>query len=198
LAGYEIDLRNKAWRASGGMRRSDLRFNYNLSGVFKIGRKKGKWVYRSGKITATHLGFKPMFNPAKWWDHKPPVCTGNCGVVKARQGKKLHANLISVGGGKLHRIKFHWGSLIPRARMWSRLKSWVGCQPMPQCRQDVIYKGLSRLYTSTVFFAQIIKPAIWLQNGTSPPFKRRNKQVSQGRAHVENWLEFRYTLTRLK
>jgi hypothetical protein len=191
LAGHEIDLKNKHWRQTGG-RRIDLKFLYNLSGRFEIGQKRGRWIYRRGTITATHLSLLPVFVPASWWEHKPPVCGFKCQTVKALPGQKLKGFINAIGGGKAYLIKFQWGRFEPQASMWSRLKPSVTCTPMPKCKKDIIFQGATVTYDSYYFYDQITHPWLALQNGHA------SFQKKAGHGQDSAWVRFNYNLKRLK
>jgi len=185
--GHELDVKDPYWKTTTG-RRADLKFNFTLAGSFEIGRKKGKWVYNGGRVTAADVTYTPIMAPPEWWNFKPAVCT-NCTVMKGLIGDPIHGILHPLGASPPSAVQLNWGPFWPKARMWIQLKPVVTCRPMPQCRQTSLYQeGASLYYESKVFHDQISAPEVPLRNGSQPyaPFKDAEH------------LRFVYTLKRLE
>jgi hypothetical protein len=186
LQGHEIDIKDPYWEKTT-KRRIDLQFNYSFEGGFEIGKKKGKWFYQNGRITAADVTFNPIVAPPEWWNVKPPVCT-NCNQVKGLVGKEIMGLLFPLDSGIPSAVKLKWGYFFPKARMWSQLKPEVACSPMPDCRNSLAYKSADIYYDSAEFHDQISAPEVPLKNGVFPysPFKKSDR------------LRFTYTLKRLE
>ena len=161
-------------------------FDYSLGGEFTLKKKKGKWVYDGGTVTASSLkhGYKQL--PQNLWQVLAMRCL-RCDDVNKLKGQGLPGML----SGK--DVMLYWPVVRPALEVDAKLA--LKCQPNPTdpgaCKSAA--RGGTAHYEDDVFLATTHKHFLPLRDGAVPIKPDDHKGAGYRRT-----LTYHYQLKRLR
>jgi hypothetical protein len=169
-----------------------VRFDYRMEAMFTIMKKKGRWLYKDGRITASTVQATPSFDPDMFFIRG--ITCKNCDTVDRLVGYELQGQM---SGDK---VRLFWPRKIANAQVMNKLK--IITFLADASKDDESMKGYSENeFFSECFFDYANQHQLALRDGEIPPFtSQRKSYVDQFRQEGKKpiHLYHRYVMKRIK
>ena len=156
--------------ASSGKLIKDIRsyrFDYHLAAKTMIEKKKGKWRYACGRVTASNVTYTYSHLPKNLWKVKQKKCLG-CATIKQMKGAEL--------AGEVHGndLRLLWKVVHPGLEVTADLgvKCWDHQKVKKACGYS--QKGGTAYYDDKLFMLNAREHLLPLKSGTYTPKKLEN------------------------
>ncbi len=145
-----------------------VKFNWSLTGKFRIKKEEGRWVYKEGVVTAATLTPVAAFTPADLYACSVGECSGKA-KIDSYVGKMIVGHISGTT------VQLRWSPFNPGA--------CLSCKPN---HPDLPKTPYEAQFLSSEFITQISLESYVLANKTFPPTAK------------QDWLWYQVTLKRLK
>ena len=183
ISGFEsIEEKRKVLAGNSAFRelKHGMNFTYDLIVEFTIKKKKGKWVYKNGRIKTVKINYKNLYDPAVWQTKKAKCL--NCQKVTSLAGQGISGTV--VGNNAVH---LNWTDL--RAKIEIDAKVKIKCVPKKECDWGTAY------FESDKFVHWMSGHALPLKNGAHVSFKPKNIPKND---QITQTLQHDYVMKRIK
>jgi hypothetical protein len=164
----------------------NYRFDYQLGAKAMIEKRKGKWQYTCGSVTASDIKHSYQHTPANLWKVTKIVCL-HCATIKQMKGAALSG---AVNGNKLRLL---WKNVQPALEVSATLaaKCWQNPKYPGSCGYS--QKGGTAYYEDNLFMINA--------NGHNLPLKNQSYKPGAVAGNYQRYkreADFTYTIKQLR
>lgn len=149
------------------------RFDYDLAAKLMIEKKKGKWGYSCGKVTASKVTHSYQQTPANLWKVKKKACRG-CAKINQMAGSALPGNVSA--NASFDDVRLLWPGIKPALEVTAEVagKCWNNPKEPGSCTYSA--KSGTAYYEDHLFLGRAGDHFLPLRNGPyKPPAPKKSK-----------------------